>query len=199
MPINVKGGKQYFQVTERLVELWQLYPEARIATTVDYMDGKQVIMKAVITQDGKQLSSGHAHGVFGTDSFTDKIVEKTETCAVGRAMSLLDSRLFGGGPDGIASADELAAAIQGVPQKDVDARNFDFMQAYLRNAEQIANIKDRLADDDYDHAKELMDEISNEDKLALNRAWTKGGIFTPRETKQIKYWSGDFELLRGEK
>ena len=196
MPIKVQGGKTYIQVAERLVLFEELYPDATLSTKVDYMDGRQVIMKAIITQDGKQLSSGHAHAVFGTDSFTDKLVEKAETCAVGRAMALLDTRLRG---DEIASADELAVAIKGVSQKDVDARNFDFMQAYLRNAEQIANIKDRLADDDYDHAKELMDEISNEDKLALNRAWTKGGIFTPRETKQIKYWSGDFELLRGEK
>jgi hypothetical protein len=196
MPIKVQGGKTYIQVAERLVLFEELYPDATLSTKVDYMDGRQVIMKAIITQDGKQLSSGHAHAVFGTDSFTDKLVEKAETCAVGRAMALLDTRLRG---DEIASADELAVAIKGVSQKDVDARNFDFMQAYLRNAEQIANIKDRLADDDYDHAKELMDEISNEDKLALNRAWTKGGVFTPRETKQIKYWSGDFELLRGEK
>ena len=196
MPIKVQGGKTYIQVAERLVLFEELYPDATLSTKVDYMDGRQVIIKAIITQDGKQLSSGHAHAVFGTDSFTDKLVEKAETCAVGRAMALLDTRLRG---DEIASADELAVAIKGVSQKDVDARNFDFMQAYLRNAEQIANIKDRLADDDYDHAKELMDEISNEDKLALNRAWTKGGIFTPRETKQIKYWSGDFELLRGEK
>ena len=196
MPIEVQGGKTYIRVAERLVLFEELYPDATLSTKVDYMDGRQVIMKAIITQDGKQLSSGHAHAVFSTDSFTDKLVEKAETCAVGRAMALLDTRLRG---DEIASADELAVAIKGVSQKDVDQRNFDFMQAYLRNAEQIANIKDRLADDDYDHAKELMDEISNEDKLALNRAWTKGGIFTPRETKQIKYWSGDFELLRGEK
>ena len=196
MPIEVQGGKTYIRVAERLVLFEELYPDATLSTKVDYMDGRQVIMKAIITQDGKQLSSGHAHAVFSTDSFTDKLVEKAETCAVGRAMALLDTRLRG---DEIASADELAVAIKGVSQKDVDQRNFDFMQAYLRNAEQIANIKDRLADDDYDHAKELMDEISNEDKLALNRAWTKGGIFTPRETKQIKYWSGDFELMRGEK
>jgi hypothetical protein len=163
MPIKVQGGKQYIQVAERLVLFPELYPEARIATKVDYMDGKQVIMKAVITQDGKQLSSGHAHAVFGSDTFTDKLVEKAETCAVGRALALLDTKLRG---DEIASADELAVAIKGVSQKNVDQRNYDFMQAYFRNAEQIDNIKDRLADEDYDHAKELMDEISNDDKLA---------------------------------
>ncbi len=194
MPIKVQGGKEYKQVAERLILFWDKYPECRISTGIHHFDGSSVVMRAeVLDADGIVLSRGHAHAVFGQDTFTDKVMEKCETCAVGRALAFLEKDLMGGE---IASAEELDAAIKGVPQKTVDERNFKFMQAFFKWQEQIDNIKDRLADNDFDHAKELMSEIPNEDKLALNRSWTKGGPFTTTETKQIKWWSNEWQETR---
>jgi hypothetical protein len=198
MPIKVQGGKNYNLVTERLVLFFDSedYDGWSINTDLSHMDGVTVVMGTkIIDAHGAVRSTGHAHAAFGGDSFTDKVLEKAETCSVGRALAFLDKNLMG---SEIASADELGVAIKGVPQKVVDERNFAFFQAYLRWRDKLDDIKDRLADADFAAAKELMEEIPNEEKLALNRAWTKGGCFTPTETKQIKWWSNDWDTNRKE-
>ena len=71
-----------------------------------------------------------------------------------------------------------------------------FTDAFLENTESILKIKEWLANDDFDSAQAEWLAVSNEDKLALNIPWTRGGIWTPRETQQIKFWSNDFERTR---
>jgi len=73
-----------------------------------------------------------------------------------------------------------------------------FTDALLEHSESILKIKEWLAEDDFESAKAEMLAIPNEDKSALHRAWTKGGCFNPRETKQIKWWSNDFEKGRND-
>lgn len=73
-----------------------------------------------------------------------------------------------------------------------------FTDALMENCESILKIKQWLDEDNFDDAKAEMMALSNEDKLALNRAWTKGGCFTPRQSQQIKYWSNDFEKKRND-
>ncbi len=116
MPIKVQGGKLYYQVAERLALKEKLYPDTTVRTSVKYMDGKQVIMRAEIrNKHGKAVSTGHAHARFGRDQFTDKVLEKAESCAVGRALAFLDTKLRG---DEIASADEIVAAIEGAKYQE---------------------------------------------------------------------------------
>jgi len=63
-----------------------------------------------------------------------------------------------------------------------------FTDALMENCDSVLKIKEWLGDGDIDAAQAEMQALSNEDKLALNRAWTKGGCYTTAETKQIKEW-----------
>jgi len=71
-----------------------------------------------------------------------------------------------------------------------------FTDALMENADSVLKIKEWLGEDNFEDAKAEMMALSNEDKTALNRAWTKGGCYTPRESQQIKYWSNEFEEKR---
>lgn len=68
----------------------------------------------------------------------------------------------------------------------VDWRNFT--DAMLEHSESLLKMKEWLAEDDTESAKGEWLAIPNDDRMALNRAWTKGGVWTPSETKQIKNW-----------
>lgn len=77
-----------------------------------------------------------------------------------------------------------------------DWRNFT--DALMENCDSVLKIKEWLGEDNFEDAKAEMLALSNEDKLALNRAWTKGGCYTPRESQQIKFWNNDFEKGRND-
>lgn len=55
-----------------------------------------------------------------------------------------------------------------------------------KNLESVAAIKSAFERNDYAAAVEAYFEISDDDKNALRLAWTKGGMFTPEETKKFK-------------
>lgn len=71
-----------------------------------------------------------------------------------------------------------------------------FTDALMENCESILKIKQWLAEEDFDSAKAEWLAISNEEKADLNIPWTRGGVWTPRETQQMNYWSNDFEKKR---
>jgi len=188
------GNKDYKLVAERLVLFWKKYPDLHIETNAEPFDSGVIMRARIVRADGGTASIGHAYAEVGNDAF--KALEKAESCAVGRALAFLDEDLMG---SEIASADELSEFTKAEIEKRMWRANREYMDAFLRWRPTIEEISDRLADNDFEAAKELMFGIPNEDKLALNRAWTKGGPFTPHETKQIKWWSNDFELERGGK
>jgi hypothetical protein len=189
MPIELQG-KEYRLVAERLITFFEDFqPKGFIINTEVYMIGDDaVVIEALIKDsDGKIVSTGHAR----RELDGSKALEKCETNAVGRALAFLGKDLMG---SEIASADEVSDALLQQQQKQMWDANRAFMDAYELHRDSIVAIKDFLAEDNFDAAKEAMNEIPNEDKNALNRAWTKGGPFNPRETKQIKWWSNDFEI-----
>ena len=59
-------------------------------------------------------------------------------------------------------------------------------QALKDNWESVVAIKTFLGIQEFGKAVEAMEEISNEDKTALNIAPTKGGVFTTAEVKAMK-------------
>lgn len=71
-----------------------------------------------------------------------------------------------------------------------------FTDALMENSESILKIKQWLGEENYDDAKAEWLAISNEDKTALNRPWTRGGCFTPTETKQMNYWNDNWKKTR---
>ena len=184
-------GKTYRTVAFRIAEFREAHPDWSIVTELVSADDERVVMQASIyLGDGKIVSTGYAEESRSASQINrTSALENCETSAVGRALAFL-----GLAGTEIASADEVANAIGQQSEKQMWAANRAFMDAYEKYRVQIMEIKDHLADDDFEAAKEFMQSIPNEGKLALNRAWTKGGPFTPRETKQIKWWSNDFEL-----
>ena len=192
MPVTF-GNKEYKTVAERLGVFFEKYPDYDINTHIVSENDARVTVKAEIVFEGKVVASGHACNERGADSFTGKDTEKCETTAVGRALAFLSEELMG---SDIASADEVHDAIKEQTQKEMWASNRAFLDAFEEHYESIKAIRAFLAEENFDAAKEAMREIPDADKHALNRAWTKGGAFNPRETKQIKYWSNDFEKGR---
>lgn len=63
-----------------------------------------------------------------------------------------------------------------------------FTDAVLEHYESIMFIKTALDEDRIDDAKEEYRRIPNEDLMAINRAYTKGGVFTTEQTAKIKNW-----------
>ena len=77
----------------------------------------------------------------------------------------------------------------------------NFTDCLMENAESINLIKsslDQAAESDdssqmYSDAQAEWMAFSNEDKTALNVPWTRGGVFTPQQTKQMTYWNNSWK------
>lgn len=63
-----------------------------------------------------------------------------------------------------------------------------FTDALMEHYESIMSIKEWLDNDEIEKAKAEYQMIPNEDLMALQRAWTKGGVFTTEQTAKIKGW-----------
>jgi len=195
-------GKQYRTVAFRIAEFREAHPDWSIQTHLVSADDSCVVMRAEIWGDRgstgaatELLATGYAEESRGASQINrTSALENCETSAVGRALAFL-----GLAGTEIASADEVANAIAQQSEKQMWAANRAFMDAFEENYPSIKAIRGFLAEDNFDAAKEAINEISDEDRNALNRAWTKGGPFNPRETKQIKWWNNDFDLKRNGK
>ena len=198
MPVSIHG-KQYNTVAERVNDFREKYPHWTIKNKIIHADDEKVIVKSSILDDtGRMVADGHAEEVRGSSNINStSALENAETSACGRALSF-----FGLAGTEIASADEVANAIKQQHEKEIFAqwaRHTEFVEKYREGLE---NIRDRLADDDFEAAREQWNTLDNETmgspenheaQKVLWRATTKGGWFTPRERQQMKYWSNDFE------
>jgi hypothetical protein len=186
MPIELKG-KLYKLVSERLEVFFEKYPDHKIVTHVTVADPGRTIMEANIVHDQRVVASGHAEGVYGADSFTSKVLEKAETCSVGRALAFLDKDLMGAE---IASADEISAAIQQKSSEDA----VEYMALVRKHFDFISQIKEAIANNEPTSAlcfwRDIHEE-SEDDYKALWRAPSKGGIFTTAERKALTKASED--------
>lgn len=100
----------YVPVNERVQEFHQKYPEGIVTTEVFDVDDKVLRVKAVVYRtQNVPLATGHAEDVRGKG---DKILEKLESTAVGRALALggfLASKKLGEKAAPIASREEMEA------------------------------------------------------------------------------------------
>lgn len=98
----------YVPVNERVQEFHQKYPEGIVTTEVFDVDDKVLRVKAVVYRtQNVPLATGHAEDVRGKG---DKILEKLESTAVGRALALggfLASKKLGEKAAPIASREEM--------------------------------------------------------------------------------------------
>lgn len=107
--INIRG-KEYAEVSQRIMAFWELFPNGRIVTELLQDSGDRCVFKATAFDSfGNPMATGHAFEV-KTSSNVNKTsyMENCETSAVGRALGIL-----GIGSDGaLASAEEVANAIE---------------------------------------------------------------------------------------
>lgn len=105
------GTADYSKVKTRIKEFRQDNPNGDIITTPTITD-THIIFKAYILKDKSNPASasatGHSMGEIGGEKKKEKVFEKQESIAVGRALALL-----GYGADGeIASSEEMEAFLE---------------------------------------------------------------------------------------
>ena len=180
-------GKEYKTVALRVAEFRAAHPDYTIQTELIEANDVLVIMKATILAGSIVIATGYAEEVRSASKINStSALENAESSAVGRALAF-----FGLGGTEIASADEVANAIQ---QQNDTAPIIAHNEALQRNYASVYFIKEHLALQGWDVVAEAWGEISDDDKKALWLAPSKGGIFTTAERKDLK--SNEFNEAR---
>lgn len=194
--VDIKG-KEYTVIAARLRMFREDHPDWSIITMIDF-DGDLVRAKAQIhNAEGMTIATGHAEEDRNTGNINRvSAVENAESSAVGRALAFVSGEYAG---DAIRSADEMADALLQQNTKQLWAEWAEFTQKVEEHHGSLIAIRAFLAEDNFDAAREAWNEISNDDKMILWRATTKGGWFSPRERQQMKWWSNDFERKDNER
>ena len=158
-----------------------------IETELVSVEDSMVVMKSTIRDsDGKVAATGYAEEdrSFGKINKTSAL-ENCETSAVGRALAFL-----GLGGSEIASADEVAGAINQQKQMEADEHLLAHANATHKYFDDIVAIKEGIANDDFVSAGgawfDLHNKASEEELQALKRARNKGGIWSTHETGLLR-------------
>jgi hypothetical protein len=180
-------GKEYKTVALRVAEFRAAHPDYTIQTELIEANDVLVIMKATISNCGVVIATGYAEEVRSASKINStSALENAESSAVGRALAF-----FGLGGTEIASADEVANAIQ---QQNDSTPLMEHNEALQRNFASVYFIKEHLALQSWEAVAEAWGEITNDDKKALWLAPSKGGIFTTAERRDLK--SDEFNQAR---
>lgn len=104
--VQVKGGKNYLQVKDRVSIFRKKFGlDYGINTNIVVDDGQRIVIKAIVTdRDGRLIGSGYAEEIRGRGVNLTSAIENCETSSIGRALSSLS--LHGGE---YASANEMEA------------------------------------------------------------------------------------------
>lgn len=168
--VNIKG-KKYTQVDQRILGFRKLYPNGRILTEKLADSGARCDFKAYVYDGDVLLATGHSFefqnaGMVNKTSY----VENAETSAVGRALGMLGIGIV----DGLASADEVQAAIDHQQRKEEPHTPLEQAQARLVQAEKLYCERHGLPDwgeyhrgtvmkrSDYKNEPEALDAIADE-------------------------------------
>ena len=175
-------GKQYLTVAYRINQFRNDHPDWTIKTKCQSA-GEMVRFKAIISNEkGAVMATGHAEEVRGSTNINKtSSAENCETSAVGRALAFL-----GYAGTEIASADEIAAALEQQKEMEQVERIKTHMGAVKDNLPTVMAIKHALAEDHYFGAYEAWDELDDETKAALTLAPTKGGVWYTDEYKKFR-------------
>lgn len=190
--VNIHG-KEYLTVARRVADFRRDYGtdfsiETEILNAADLVQVRAVIKN---TETGAVVASGLAEEVRGSSNINKtSAIENCETSAVGRALAF-----FGLGGTEIASADEVANAIQQQAAGEAVAYLVAHNAAVRDNLESVFAIKQGIADGDLSTAAEAWGELDKDTKMALWVAPTKGGIFTTAERDTMK--STEFRTANG--
>ena len=180
--VNIHG-KQYLTVARRINDFRQAHPEYGVHTEILSIDDATVVCRAVITDgEGRQISSGIAEEHRRASKINStSAVENCETSAVGRALAF-----FGMAGTEIASADEVAGAINQQKQNEVDEALMAHAVAVRENLDEIHMLKTAMAEEDYMTAAGIFMDWDEDTLQALRRAPSKGGVWTTKEVALLK-------------
>lgn len=198
------SGKDYTVIAARLRMFREDYPDWTIKTKItfsfstDDARGNLVHARCVIKDEtGRVRATGHSEEERDIGNINKtSAVENAETSAVGRALGFVSGEYAG---TAIRSADEMIDAILQQERKAIWAAWAAHTEAVEAHHDTLVAVREFLAEDNFDAAREAWNEVSNDDKTILWIATTKGGWFSPRERQQMKWWSNDFETQRGSK
>ena len=194
MPVNIHG-KQYLTVAERIADFRGKHEDWGIDTDL-ISNADLVVIKATIKDaQGNQIGSGYAEEERGSSNINKtSALENCETSAIGRALASC-----GYGGEQYASANEVTDAIINQKVKESLERHIALGKALQENFNSIAEVKRAMASGEIEAAVEAFGEISDDDKMALNIAATKGGVWTTKETAIFKSneWSAARKLFYG--
>lgn len=189
-------GKTYHTVAGRIDTFRKDYGLEYSIETEILMAADLVQVKAVIRniENGAVVASGLAEEVRGSTNINKtSAVENCETSAVGRALAF-----FGLGGTEIASADEVANAINQQQELEAAEELMSYNALLRDNFDSIYFIRQGIAEGDYSLASEAWFELDDETKRGLWKAPSKGGIFTTKErdimkSKEFKEANGGFD------
>lgn len=184
-------GKEYQTVAKRVADFRSVHADYPIETEI-VSAGDIVVMKATIRDpQGKALATGYAEEVRNSTNINKtSALENCETSAVGRALAF-----FGYGGTEIASANEVSNAIIQQAKQEVGEYFVKYNEKVRELWPSIGIIKDGintyLAGNSGDpsallEAAEAYFELSDEEKMLINLAPSKGGIFTTKEREVMK-------------
>jgi hypothetical protein len=145
---------EYAKVNDRLLEFRQDNPKGSIVTSFQLVTDR-IIFKSHIVKDRGDATSAEATGhATGKDDGTEKVFEKLETIATGRALALL-----GYGAKGeIASSEEMEAFLEHKQEQ--------LAEAVMEVTETVGNC------DTLDQLKDLYANLSGEMKNHCKEAFT---------------------------
>ena len=195
--VNIHG-KVYLTVARRIDDFRRSdeFKDWSIETELVSADESMVVMKSTIRDsDGKVAATGFAeeNRSLGKINKTSAL-ENAETSAVGRALAFL-----GLGGTEIASADEVAGAINQQKQIEADEHLLAHANAVHKYFDDIVSIKESIANEDFISAGgawfDLHNKASEEELQALKRARNKGGIWSTHETGLLRP-DGDVSKVR---
>ena len=100
--VNLQG-KEYAQVSTRIVKFREDCPNGLMETTPTILDDGKLMFSARVLKDKSKPDSAEATGHAMGDNKTAKAFEKLETIAIGRALAMLGYMASGE----VASSDEM--------------------------------------------------------------------------------------------
>lgn len=179
--VNI-GGKDYVTVARRVADFRESHPGYTIETKILSAADVVQIRARIRDEGGRLLATGTAEEVRGQGNINKtSALENAETSAVGRALAFLG---FGGTE--IASADEIANALE--QQKEVNQleRLLEHNRAVRDHIESIVAIKTYLDNSEWDAAAEAIQEIPREDVELLWMAPSRGGVWSTAQRAAMK-------------
>ena len=178
MPVPIHG-KDYNTVAERINAFREQFPDYTIETQLIHRDENTVVMKALIMDGERLISTGYAEEIRGSTNINiTSALENAETSAVGRALAFF---VFAGTE--IRSADEMRDAVDQQAVISAQIRGVEIGRAQVELTDTIGCIQEGIGNNNLSAAAEAWYELTKEEKELLWVAPSKGGCFTTEERK----------------